>query len=189
MKLYEERGMETPDKNMVNAGIIFMFTAWIQSQMSDLIIFKNNPNLISDFIKNPSRVPNNFHSIRVTYWEKQFAAIKNEFKEVFSKILTDNEKKDIEEVYHLRNMIAHSHVSIGRNYMLYRPNGGEKREQKLTDDLNLQSVDNQSEPMILKIELWREDKFKYMSDIMERIDQITLKKVADNMGVPHGRIR
>ncbi|MEQ9547868.1 MAG: hypothetical protein RIK85_17855 [Marinobacter sp.] len=74
--------METPEKNMVNAGIIFMFTAWLQGQMSDLIIFKNNTNLISDFVKNPTRVPPEFHSIRVSYWEKQFGSVKNKSRKL-----------------------------------------------------------------------------------------------------------
>ncbi len=181
--------MEIPEKNMVNAGIVFMFTAWLQGQMSDLVIFKQNPNLIPGFVENPSRVPNDFHRIRVSYLEKQFSPIKNEFKETFSDILTEGEKKDIEEVYHLRNMIAHAHVSIGRDYMLYRPFGGERREQKLIDDLQLQPIDDQSDPMILKIELWREDRFKNASDLIKRIEQVTLKKVADSIGVPHSRIR
>tara|TARA_R110002051_G_scaffold105688_2_gene178744 strand:+ start:386 stop:949 length:564 start_codon:yes stop_codon:yes gene_type:complete len=181
--------METPEKNMVNAGIIFMFTAWLQGQMSDLIIFKNNPNLISDFVKNPTRVPPEFYSIRVSYWEKQFGSVKNEFKEAFSDILADDEKRDVEELYHLRNMIAHAHVSVGRDYMLYRPFGGERREQKLIDDLQLQPIDDQSAPMVLKIELWREDSFKHANDLIERLEQVTLRKVADSIGVPHSRIR
>ncbi|ONF44574.1 hypothetical protein BTO32_06240 [Marinobacter lutaoensis] len=181
--------MEMPEKNMVNAGIVFMFTAWLQGQMSDLVIFKNNPGLLPEFIANPSRVPNEFHQIRVTYWEKQFGPVKNEFKEAFSDILTDDEKKDIEELYHLRNMIAHAHVSIGRDYMLYRPFGGERREQKLIDDLQLTPIDDQSDPMILKIELWRDDRFQNASDLIERIEQVTFKKVAESIGVPHSRIR
>jgi hypothetical protein len=181
--------MEAPEKNMVNAGIVFMHTAWLQGQMSDLIIFKKNPGLLPNFIENPGRVPPEFHSIRVTYWEKQFGPVKNEFKDAFSDVLTDDEKRDIEEVYDLRNMIAHAHVSIGRDYMLYRPFGGEQREQKLIDDLQLQTTDDQADPMVLKIELWREDRFKNASDLVERIEQITLKKVADSIGVPHSRIR
>ena len=181
--------MEMPEKNMVNAGIVFMFTAWLQGQMSDLVIFKNNPDLLADFIDNPRRVPNAFHRVRVTYWEKQFGPVKSEFKEAFADILTDEEKIDIEELYHLRNMIAHAHVSVGRDYMLYRPFGGERREQKLIDDLQLKPIDDQSDPMILKIELWREDRFKNASDLIQRIEQITLKKVAGSVGVPHRRIR
>jgi len=181
--------MDRPEENMVNAGIVFMFTAWLQSQMADLIIFSKNRDLIADFISNPKRVPPDFHKIRVQYWEKQFGPVKNEFKEEFSSLLTEAENSDIEEVYHLRNMIAHAHVSIGRDYMLYRPYGGPKREQKLISDLNLQPIEDQSDPMVLKLELWRENIFKNASDLIERLDQGCLKKIANHLGVPHGRVR
>lgn len=145
--------------------------------------------MITDFVNNPNRVPPEFHRIRVSYWEKQFGSVKNEFKGSFSDAFTDEEKRDIEELYHLRNMIAHAHVSVGRDYMLYRPFGGVRREQKLIDDLQLKHVDDQSDPMVLKIELWREDRFKYANDLIERFEQVTLRKVADSIGVPHSRIR
>ena len=127
--------------------------------------------------------------MRVAYWEKQFGPIKNEFKIEFSDQLTDGEQRDLEEIYHLRNMIAHAHVSVGRDYMLYRPFGGSRREQKLISDLNLQPIDDQSDPMVLKIELWRKDKFTNASNLIERFEQVTLKKIADSLGVPHRRIR
>lgn len=38
-------------------------------------------------------------------------------------------------------MIAHAHVSVGRNYMLYRPFGGPQREQKLITDRSLTEND------------------------------------------------
>lgn len=181
--------MDKPEQNMLNAGIVFMFTAWLQSQMSDLIIFKKNPTLIDDFVANPERVPNDFHKIRVTYWEKLFGVVKNEFQEVFSDQLTDDEKQSVEEIYHLRNMIAHAHVSVGRDYILYRPSGGAAREQKLISDLKLQPIYNQADPMVLNIELWRNDEFTMASRLIESFDQVTIKKIADNLGVPHGRIR
>jgi hypothetical protein len=166
-----------------------MFTTWLQSQMSDLIIFRKNPDLIPDFVANPQKVPMAFHHIRVTYWEKQFGPVKSEFMNVFSEKLTENEKNDVEEIYHLRNMIAHAHVSVGRDYMLYRPSGGSRREQKLIADLNLQPIDDQADPMVLKIELWRKDRFANASKLIERFDQVTLKKISEDLGVPHGRIR
>ena len=181
--------MKVPEKNMVNSGIIFMFTVWLQGQMSDLLILKNNPELISDFVKEPKCIPEEFYAIRVRYWEKQFGPIKNEFNKVFFDILTNEEKTDLEEIYHLRNMIAHAQISIDRNYMLYRPFGGTRREQKIIDDLKLHSVDNPSEPTVFKVELWREDKFLYASNLIERFEKVTLKKVSNDVGIPHSRIR
>ena len=181
--------MDKPEENMVNAGIVFMFIAWLQSQMSDLIIFHKQPELIEDFVANPERVPSAFHQIRVTYWEKMFGAVKKEFKETFSSLLTDVEKNELEQLYHFRNMLAHAHISVGRDYMLYKPARGAQHEQKLIQDLNLQSVENQSDPMVLKIELWKEDNFLYASQLIEKFERITLKKIADSLNVPPSRIR
>ena len=62
--------METPEENMRNAGIVFMFTAWIQGQMSDLVIFKKHPEFIQPFIETPNQIPAAFAKIRFRYWEK-----------------------------------------------------------------------------------------------------------------------
>ena len=67
--------------------------------------------------------------------------------------------------------------------------GGPKREQKLIRDLNLQPIDDQSDPMILMLEFWRKDVFTNASNLIERFDQVCLKRIAGYLGVPHGRIR
>jgi len=43
-------GVEKPEENMVNAGIVFIFTAWLQGQMADLTILSKNKHLIPSFI-------------------------------------------------------------------------------------------------------------------------------------------
>lgn len=157
--------------------------------MSDLIIFKKHPELIPDFVANPKMVPNAFHQKRVAYWEKQFSLVKKEFTNLFSDHLTDKEKSDAEEIYHLRNIIAHAHVSVGRDYMLFRPSGGNEKEKKLIRDLKLQPIEGQADPMILKIELWQKDKLTNASKLIEEFDQVTLKKISGIIGIPHSRIR
>jgi hypothetical protein len=181
--------MDVAEENIVNAGILFMFSVWLQGQMSDLIILRRNPHLVEPFVASPQRVPKDFHTCRADYWEKQFGAVKAEFLSVFSGDITEPEKQDLDQLYHTRNMIAHAHVSIGRSYMLYRPQGGESREQKLIEAFRIQSIEDQSEPLMLKLEFWKHDLFKELSDLVERFDQVTLKRLADNLGVPHGRIR
>ncbi len=90
--------MDNPEENMVNAGIVFICTVWLQGQMSDLIILKNNPDLIEDFMANPERVRAEFHQKRVMCREKQFGPVKNEFTEVFSDLLIDDEKNEVQGI-------------------------------------------------------------------------------------------
>lgn len=180
--------MEKPEENLVNAGILFMFSVWLQSQMVDLVIFSKHPDLISNFVAHPDKIPREFHQLRAKYWEKDFSQIKTEFLSVFASKLSGKEVEDIEHVYHLRNMIGHAHVSIARNYMLFRP-GGEKRERAIVDAFKPELVTDQSDPLMFKLEFWKPDIFKAFSDLMERVDQQCLDRVATDLGVPHGRIR
>jgi hypothetical protein len=180
--------MDRPSTNVVNAGILFMFSVWIQNQMSDLIILKKNPNLIPSFCSDSKKIPAEYLAIRAGYWEKQFGDVKKEFLTEFSQDLTAQEVIDIEQIYHTRNMIAHAHVSFGRDYMLYRP-GSTKKEQAVIQSLKPEPVAEQSNPLMFVLEFWREDVFKNASDQVERLDQICFARLANSLGVPHGRIR
>ena len=69
--------------------------------------------------------------------EKQFGEIKREFCHEFSGVLTKSDLDYIDKVYYIRNMLAHAHISIARDYMLYRPSGGDKKEEKLLSVLEI----------------------------------------------------
>jgi hypothetical protein len=180
--------MRPSEENVLHAGIVFMFSVWLQGQMSDLVILKKNTRLIPDFVANPARVPSAFSIIRMTYWEKQFGDVKQEFVTEFGGQLLGDELQDIEQIFHLRNMIAHSHVSFGREYMLYRPSS-EKKERAVISSLGLKAVNEQSNPLVIKLQFSRDDSFQKISDQIERIDRVCLSRLAASLGIPHGRIR
>jgi len=166
-----------------------MFSVWLQGQMSDLVILKKNPHLIADFVANPKIVPHAFSEIRVKYWAKQFFTVKEEFKREFTNQLTSDEIQSIEKIYILRNMIAHAHVSIGRNYMLYRPQGGHQKEATLIKVLKPRKVDDKADPPTFKLEFWKSDIFQSISNLIVHFDQVCLERLSKSLGVPHGRIR
>lgn len=180
--------MERPETNLVNAGILFMHSVWLQSQMVDLIIFRCHPEFVDEFVSTPKGVPDTVHNLRIRLWKKDFADIKGEFLKTFESDLTADEKEQIERAYTLRNMIAHAHVSLGRDYMLYRPSS-EKREKAVLDAWKPAPVEEQSNPLMFKLEFWEPERFKAYSDDMAGIDQICFKRLAEIVGVPHGRIR
>lgn len=183
------KALPTPLQNMLSTGLIFMYTANIQGTMTDLIIAKKHPDLKEKFVATPKKIPSDYLAKRVEYWEKQFGSVKKEFIEIFSEELSPEEVGKISEIYHLRNMIAHAHVSQGRDYMLYRPHGGEKHEQKLIKDLGIQFSGDAAEPMLLKIELWKDDRFQAMSNLISNIAEKTFVRLAGNLGVPIGQIQ
>lgn len=180
--------MERAEENLVNAGILFMYSVWLQSQMVDLIIFRKHPELVEEFVASPKVVPGPVQDQRTLLWGEDFAGIKTKFLQVFESYLTADEKEQIERAYNLRNMIAHAHVSLGRDYMLYRPSS-EKRENAVLDAWKPVPVDGQSDPLMFKLEFWEPEKFKAYSDDMAGIDQICFKRLAEIVGVPQGRIR
>jgi hypothetical protein len=177
-----------PEEAMLNAGLIFIFTVWLQSQMCDLIILKKNPEFIADFVANPAQVPAQFSRLRANYWERQFGEVKKEFVEVFSDLLTEKDLNDIGQIYHIRNMIGHAHVSVGRDYMLYRP-GNTRKEQEVLATFKPEPVAGQSDPLMIKLSFWRPEVFKSLSEQVERIDQVCFGRLAESIGVPHDRIR
>lgn len=177
-----------PEEAMANAGLIFICTVWLQGQMSDLVILKKNPELIPAFVANPKRVPVEFSRLRTSFWERQFGDVKNAFCSAFADTISDSEIRDIEHIYHVRNMIAHAHISVGRDYMLYRP-AGIRKEREVIASLTPRPVDDQSDPLILKLSFWRPDVFDALSAMIERIDQVCFSRLAASIGVPHGRIR
>jgi len=73
--------------------------------------------------------------------------------------------------------------------MLYRPENIRK-EQAVLHALQLtQPIADQSNPLVLALEFWREEGFKNISDQVARLDQICFARLANFLGVPHGRIR
>lgn len=180
--------MERPEQAMANAGLIFIFTVWLQGQMSDLVILKKNPGLVADFVANPFKIPAPYHELRVSYWERQFGDVKKEFVEAFSGQLTEQELNEIDEIYHVRNMIGHAHVSVGRDYMLYRP-GNSRKEKEILSAFNPEPVTDQASPVMIKLSFWRPEVFNSLSDQIEHLDQVCFARLAVALGVPHGRIR
>jgi len=175
--------------NIKRAGEFFIYTLWLQSQMTDLIILKKHSGIVSDFISNPSQVPQVMSNERVKYWEKQFSEVKREFETIFSDMLSDDNRKDLAAILYLRNAIGHSQVSLGRDYFLYRPKGGECREQDIKEAFGLTPIPNQADPMMIKMSFFDDEKYYFAFNRIKRIDAKCLKDIAEGLGIPHSRIR
>lgn len=181
--------MDEARENLIRAGELFMCTVWLQSQMSDLLIMRKNPHLVAPFVDNPERVPSEMATIRTKYWERYFGSVKEEFVSTFKSDLFEDELKDLEVLFHTRNMIAHAHVSVERKYMLYRPAGGPKKEKALIEALSLQPVENQAKPLQVLLEYWKDEQYLSVFARIKRLDEVCFERICTLMSVPHGRIR
>lgn len=181
--------MDKSEINIQRAGELFMHIVWLQGQMSDLIILKKHPEFIEDFVNNPSRIPKLMHQQRVKYWEKPFSKVKEKFKQVFSDMLCEDEINDLESVYHIRNAIAHSHISLGRDYMLFRPAGGGRKEQEIKETFGLTPIEDESDPMTLKLTFYDDDRYLHNFNQLKRLDEVCFERLSNSIGIPHSRIR
>ncbi len=166
-----------------------MHCLWLQGQMADLLIFKKQPELIQPFLANPEKVPMAVATLRAEYWEGEFGPLKKEFSKYFRDQMSAVHIADLDYVYYLRNAIAHSHVSIGRDFLLYRPGRGGKGEQEMIDALGLKPVVDQANPLMVSIRLY--DDAKYLNDFnrIKRLDGECFSEIATSLGLRHSRIR
>jgi hypothetical protein len=181
--------VDAPLENLLRAGEIFMYTIWLQSQMSDMLILKRKVELIPPFVENDKRIPSEMAQLRATYWERQFSSVKDEFEIEFGDQLSEQDISDLDHILHARNMIAHAHVSLARDYMLYRPSGGERKEQTLIDALGLKPIEGQAQPLMLKLQFQRDDIYNGLFQRIKRLDEVCFERLCQSIKVPHGRVR
>lgn len=172
--------------NLFRAGEFFMHSLWIQGQMVDLLILKQHPEIHNDFISNPATVPNIMSTTRAGYWTKDFDPIRKEFLSTF--VVSQPHEQDLDAIYHLRNAIAHCHVSMGREYFLYRPRG-EAKEQSMITALNLTRKSDEANPLTLKLAF--DDEAHYIKQFarLQRLDSECFLAIAKELQIPHSRIR
>lgn len=177
------------DLNIARAGEFFMYCLWLQGQMADLLIFRLHPEWIGPFAAMPAKVPQHVVTLRAEYWSKDFGPVRQEFEKQFRDLMSDNDRDDLKAIYHLRNAIAHCHVSIGRDYLLYRPARGAKVEQEIANTLGLKPVPDQANPTMMTMRLYRDAEYLHEFGRIQRLDEQCFKVIAAALGVPHGRIR
>ena len=176
-------------KNLRRSGKYFVYSLWIQNQMVDLLILHKHPRIVSSFVNNSARVPYTMTKERLKYWQLDFKAIKEEFVSTFSGLLDSSEKKDIEFVYSIRNAISHSSVSLGRSYLLYRPSGRKARIRNLRQIFSSPQRKGVSYPRVFKLDFKNDTLYTHNFNVLQKLDDITLKKIARSLNIPHSRIR
>ena len=179
---------ETNDGNRLRAGDFFLLSLWFPGQMADLLTFAARPDLVAPFLANRSPMPEDFVAERFRSQERSFATTKDEFLKVFQDVVTPSEEADLEYIAVVRNAIAHSHVSFERDYLLYRPTGGVRREAAILGGGQMQRRAGAAEPMIVKLTF---DEPRYLADVarVRRLDEACFARVARHLGVTHPRIR
>lgn len=177
-------------KNLSRAGEYLVYSIWIQNQLTDLIILNRNKNIIEDFINTRETIPLALKEERYKFWEKDFKEIKKEFEKEFADNLTEQAKADLNTIYLLRNAIAHSNISLARNYLFYKPKN-KKIFQSFKEWLIMknESTPDLNIPTIIKIDFSNDEIYFRNFGAIKRMDEVFLKNLCGKISVPHERIR
>ncbi len=177
------------DINLFRGGEYFIYSLWIQSQMTDLIILAEHPKIIKRFVAFDKKIPPPLVRGRMKYWQEDFGYIKKRFLKVFENKLSKQAMADLEIIYHIRNAIGHSYVSLARNYFLYRPGSAKKyREFKKAFNINT-SNSKHAKPIVIKFNFSDDKIYLHNFGAIQRTDEQHLKKLANELNIPHPRIR
>lgn len=133
-------------------------------------------------------MPREFVLLRFEKWEKvDFGPTKSAFVEKFDDLLIEQDKDDLEFLSALRNAIGHSHVSIGRDYFLYRPRT--RKETEVIQGLALDSRADAMDPPVIKLAFYDDEYYLECFNRIKRLDEGCLETIAGSVGVTHSRIR
>ena len=165
-----------------------MCTLWLQSQMADLLILNMDKTLVEELMNDSSRIPQRMMKARFQYMRKNFDIVLTEFKKAFKAVLSCVDIRDLEKIKLLRDMIAHSHVSVKRQFLLHRPNNQNKLEH-IKRKFELEEIPDRSDPPQVKLDFGNDDRFLKDFELIKRIDEDCFPRVAKHVGISHSRIR
>jgi hypothetical protein len=167
------------------AGHILIMINWIQGRLVDFIIFKNHPGALKYFIKHNSSPT--LGRERRKYWQKSFSVIRKEFAQLFPN-LPSNWLPLLDDLNHKRDMIAHGHLSLYTEYILYQPDMN-RRDIKGKLKSIRRAIDGKiSKKTFFKLK-FDDQNYKAMVDGVLEFDEKLFPALSKEMGFNYERIR
>ena len=121
-----------PDEHLISAGECFMFLAWVESAMRDLVVLESGGE---DMRRRYNKAfgqdshPSDFSQKRLELGKCTFGQLKNKFLEIWPQQREIREA--IERIVIWRNGFGHANVQPFRKYLLYTPD--ERAWQKINE--------------------------------------------------------
>lgn len=168
---------------------ILIFCIRIEKRLIDLLILKKHPRLIQKVNQSSAvkRLPYTFVVERTKLWKEDFSIIKSIFIQEFKPHIS--RLNNLEWIYDWRNMISHAHISLYRDYILYRPSWKRKKVNRLIKNHIVHRPDNAAKPFLMLLRLGDDKKYEEVLSLIHEFDQIYLKSIAENMGLNYEKIR
>lgn len=179
-----------------NAWHIFVLIGWIEKRLVDLIILKKHPTARRHFSKT-NKSPT-LGKERQKYWrDVMFKATINEFFKAYPEYdLPLNWRPLLENLNLHRDVIAHGHFSLNRDYAMFAPQSNKRK-----GDLARMLSDQKHKPIKkrrMRLWQWRlpAGKFFYDSDSYEDILKAILEfdtklfpHICANIGIDYEKIK
>ena len=164
---------------------ILILINWIQWRLVDFIIFKKHPRALKYFIQN-NKSPTLGKERRI-YWQKSFAAVRKEFATLFPN-LPSNWLPLLNDLNNKRDIIAHGHISLYREYILYQPDMN-RRDIKNKLKWIRRAVEQKITPMTcFKLRFDDKNYTDMLNGVLE-FDEKLFPYLSDKMGFNYEKIR
>jgi len=173
------------------AGQIFITCIWIEKRLVDLIVLKKHPRLIQKVNGDSGLLPRTFVDERMRWWQKDFKDVKEEFISLFQP--NKDWRGHLEAFYEYRNILGHGHVSLYRDFVLYRPGpAGKGLRRKIYGQkrvLEPTRVPGKRRNHVALLRLSDDVVFKRLSDSLTEFDEKYLAYEAKKLGLNYEKIR
>lgn len=170
---------------LIRCGEVFMHCIWIQRVMVYLIILSQNEKLKKEFITSHPTLPHELVTKRTEWLKRPFSEIFKNFRNQFNNIISEGEQMHLDFIKELRDMIGHCDISLGRKYILWKPRNNFVDRIKV---FGLEPDPNNRHSLLL-LDLTDEKVYIKCFTVIKNLDEFLMKRVAEHLSIPHGRIR
>jgi|GEM_PF-3828927 len=174
-------------QQLKRAGHYFVMSVWTQSQMVFLIALKENETELGGYIADTLTIPKGIVQRRFELMKLSFNPVLNIFCETFE--ISEQCLKDLHTVSNMRDFIAHSFISLGKDYFLYTPSS-DRRQAKIQEQMDIRVPESEelAGPDIYKIS-FRDEIFDHNFAAIERLDKDHFEEIGKRMGLSRNMVR
>jgi len=175
--------MDDEQKHLGMAGHLLVLMVWVQNVMSNLIILKQNPEMLRDFQEKKTNT--DYGEKRIEYWQKSFGQVKRAFVQTFPEIV-ETYGNDLNQLQHLRDFFAHARYSLKSEIIFYQPSKSRRDLQEKVEILTKHPFDE--DQTFMKVKMNGEKYHEIFQELMKFENEI-FPKVAEQLDIDLNRLK
>lgn len=170
---------------IVRAGELFMYCVWMQGVMIYLLVLSRSHELRKQFIACPTILSDAFVEQRTEWLRKSFRKILSEFRKDFDHLISTEETTQLCLLMEFRDMLAHCHISLGRNYILWGPRDSFENRIKAFG----LKLDPEQKHQLLLLDCANDTVYLKCFSIIKQLDEGLMNRIAEQLGINYKTIR